>query len=183
MRGRSEKIHQKFAMSKEMLDRLEAEKQRLLLEKLEEKERRIHNRKESLKRRRDNKVAYKERQIQRTREKAFEQERESCAMASEALESKMRAVEQKKRELKEKQDRKHNAFRYRQMQARLKSAGLINDGGRMIYDKTEDKMLQEMNGDKKPKEFKLWLHLFNEETREKKRREMARMKVVHNSIF
>ena len=80
MRGRSEKLQYKFAMSKEMLNRLEAEKQRLLTEKLNDKEIRTQNKKERLWGGREMKVRNRERRIQRTKEKVLEK----SAMASEA---------------------------------------------------------------------------------------------------
>ena len=155
MRGRSEKLQQKFAMSKEMLDRLEAEKQSLLTEKLNDKERRTQNKKERLRRRRETKVRNRDRRIQRTKERALEK----SAMASEVFESKMRTVEEKKMQLKEKKDRKHDAHRYKQLQARLKT-------------------LENVNENDKQKEFKVWLHLLNKETREQKHKELARLKDV-----
>ena len=80
-------------------------------------------------------------------------------MASEAFESKMRAVEEKKMQLKEKNNRKHDAHRYKQLQARLKT-------------------LENVNENDKQKEFKVWLHLLNKETREQKHKKLARLKDV-----
>ena len=179
MIGRSERLHDKFAMSKEMLIRLEAEKQRLLMEKFNEKKRQIEQRKEDLKRLKDAKVHDQKRRMERTREKALENERHGCAMAAEAFESKMRAVEQKKMELKEKEDRKHNSFRYKQIQARLRSEGVIADDGNLICDKEEDKMVANANGERKPREFKMWLHLFGREKREEMRRLLEKEKAVN----
>lgn len=102
LRGRADKLHQKFKISKEMLDRLETEKQRLLKERLQQKERQTETRKESLKRSADAKILIGYRRLQRVKTKAWKNDTQECSTAEEAYdEPKTRAVEQHKSNVKE----------------------------------------------------------------------------------
>ena len=119
LRDRSERIRERSALSKEMLGRLEAEKQRLLKEKIEEKERKAAGKKERLKRRKERKAARQTRRTERAKANASEKDKQVCVNAEEALREKMRAAEEKKTEMMLERGRKRNIHRFRRIRAEL----------------------------------------------------------------
>eukprot|EP00795_Rhopilema_esculentum_P002117 gene2117-17701_t len=119
LRDRSERIRERSALSKEMLGRLEAEKQRLLKEKIEEKERKAVDKKERLKRRKERKAARQTRRTERAKANAAEKEKQVCVNAEEALKEKMRAAEGKKAEIMLERESKRNIHRFKQIRAEL----------------------------------------------------------------
>ncbi|XP_065067007.1 caldesmon-like [Rhopilema esculentum] len=102
-----------------MLGRLEAEKQRLLKEKIEEKERKAVDKKERLKRRKERKAARQTRRTERAKANAAEKEKQVCVNAEEALKEKMRAAEGKKAEIMLERESKRNIHRFKQIRAEL----------------------------------------------------------------
>ena len=162
MRGRSERIRQRAALSREMLQRLEGEKQRLLREKIDEKERKATEKKEKLKRRKERKAARRSRQTERAKTTAAERERQNCENAEEVLRAKMRAAEEKKAAVMQAQERKLNAHRFRQIQAKLKMIDEVGENGRSELENRK----RNCDDDR----FRIPLHLLSKEKRQEARR-------------
>ena len=175
LRDRSERIRERSALSKEMLGRLEAEKQRLLKEKIEEKERKAADKKERLKRRKERKAARQTRRTERAKANAAEKDKQVCVNAEEALREKMRAAEEKKTEMMLERGRKRNIHRFKRLRAELIK---MHETGR------KDKSIIEDRSQNVPNEnFRVSLQLQSQEARrETMRSERALDKVNFVSL-
>ena len=174
LRHRTQRLRQRSIVSKEMLQRLEAEKQRLLQEKIEGKERTTADKKERLGRKKQRRAANQTRRAEKARSNAVERKRQNCSNTEEKLKAKIKSAEENKKEVMRMQERRLNLHRYKQIKAKLKKM------------EEEDRMstFQKGSDNNSFVTFSVPMHLFNKEKREKAR--MSRLpgeKVIINYII
>ena len=120
MMNRSAGIHQRHVISKEMLQRLEAERQREILDRVADKQRQVNLCKQQLADQHEQRIGAVMRYQERARQRIAEQTRRSSSYGEEATTSKQQAADIRKAAMKAKVEDKKRLFRLKQLRAKLR---------------------------------------------------------------